>query len=86
MEKKNHVLKYISIPFIILILCLSPCVYMAWKEIKIQNVLVDQALLGNRCAIHILAKYEKPWRLDEKIVYEAMKGNPYALEILKIKD
>ena len=34
--------------------------YMAWKECSINNMLVKESLQGNRHAIAILAKYEKP--------------------------
>jgi hypothetical protein len=45
---------------------------------------VKESLRGNQHAIAILAKYEKPWKLNEQIVQGALKGNPYALEVLKI--
>lgn len=77
-------LKYFSLPILLLGVCLSFCCYMAWKECKIQNLLVDESLQGNRYAVAILAKYEKPWKLDERIVNGAIQGNPYALEVLKI--
>jgi hypothetical protein len=57
---------------------------MAWKESRVNNALVEESLKGNRYAVAILAKYEKPWKLDERIVQGAMQGNPYALEVLKI--
>ncbi len=58
--------------------------YMAWKEESIKSSIIEKALKGNHTAIAILAKYEKPWKLDERILDEALKDNPHALQILGI--
>lgn len=55
---------------------------MAWKEISINNHLVEQSLQGNPAAIEILIKYEKPWKLDERLINEALAGNANAIKVL----
>jgi hypothetical protein len=60
--------------------------YMAWNEYAINNIVVEKALSGNTHAVKILAKYEKPWTLDKRVVLGALEGNKYALEILKLTD
>jgi len=59
--------------------------YMAWKEEGRKSSLIGKALEGNRTAIAIMGKYEKPWKLDERILDEALKENPHALQILGIE-
>jgi len=86
MIEKRHLLKYFSVPVLIFILVLCPASYFAWKEYSINNELTVQALNGNPIAIQILVKYEKPWKLDEKILREAMAGNENAIKILDIRD
>ena len=76
--------KFLSIPAIILIGSLSLIGYMAWKECKIKSMLIEEALQGNQTAIAILRKYEKPWRLEKSVLEEALKDNPYALQILGV--
>lgn len=58
--------------------------YMSWKEESIKSSLIGKALEGNKTAIAILEKYDKPWKLDERILNEALKDNPHALQILGI--
>lgn len=77
-------LKFLSVPLLILIGVLSFSIYMAWKECKVKSTLIEEALQGNQTAIAILGKYEKPWKLDEKVVTEALQNNRYALQILGI--
>lgn len=60
--------------------------YMAWRECKLKSTLTEQALQGNQNAMAIMTKCHKPWTMDEKIVYEAINGNRFALEILGIKN
>ncbi len=77
--------KYLSIPIVLMcfVLCFSG--YKAWKETKIQNDLVEYSLKGNSAAIAILQKYEKPWKLDERLVYEAIAGNEGAIKALGVQ-
>lgn len=86
MESKWKFLKFDWFLGIFFCGLLSFASYMAWKEQQIQNTLVEESLRGNRYAVAILAKYEKAWKLDERIVLGAMQGNPYALEVLKITE
>ena len=79
-------LKYFSIPVLIGLGCISFGGYMAWKEFKFNDALVEAALQGNPYAVKILAKYEKPWKLDQRVILEAVKGNQHALKILNIED
>jgi hypothetical protein len=58
--------------------------YQSWKEFNMKETLVDAALQGNPYAIKILAKYEKPWKLDQRVVLEAINGNQYALQIIDV--
>ena len=80
----RNFLKYFSIPGLLIIGLIAFAVCMAWKEFQTQNMVIDQALEGNRYAIAILRQYEKPWKLDSKVLNGALQGNQYALEILKI--
>lgn len=73
-------------PLAILALILIYASYMAWNEYSINNIVVEKALNGNSHAVKILAKYEKPWTLDKRVVLGALEGNKYALEILKLTD
>ena len=59
--------------------------YMAWKEETIKSSIIEKALKGNHIAIAILEKYEKPWKLDHRILEEALNDNSYALQILGIE-
>ncbi|MCX6989758.1 MAG: hypothetical protein NTX49_01640 [Chlamydiae bacterium] len=81
----RNFLKYFSFPMVLIIGSLSFAGYMAWKEYKINETLVDAALQGNPYAIKILAKYEKPWKLDQRVVLEAINGNQYALQVIEIE-
>jgi hypothetical protein len=76
--------KFFWFPVLLIAGCVTFASYMAWKEFRTQDALVNEALQGNRYAIAILRKYEKPWKLDTKVIHEALQGNAYALEILKI--
>ena len=78
-------LKFFWFPGIMFFAVLSFAGYMAWKEETIKNSIIEKALNGNHIAIAILEKYEKPWKLDERILDEAFKDNPHALQILGIK-
>jgi hypothetical protein len=84
MSKKWSFLKFMSLPGAVIIGLLIFAGYMAWRECKINSHLVEESLRGNRNAIAIMAKYEKPWKLDHRLVYGAVEGNPNALEVLKI--
>lgn len=84
MKEKSSFLKYLSIPILLCCSLLSFAAYMAWKENKMNNDLVENALKGNPYAIGILQKYEKPWKLDERLVYEALNGNKNAVQVLGI--
>ena len=79
-------LKYFLLPTLALLLSLSSLSHTLWKEYKTNNLVVEQVLQGNRYAIEILAKYEKPSTLNRQILAEALKGNPYALKVLKIDE
>ena len=59
--------------------------YMTWYERNFQNDLVAQALSGNAQAVKIMVKYEKPWKLDKRVVDAAIQGNQYAIQILGIE-
>lgn len=85
MRSSKKFLKFFGFPAIMLIGLISFAGYMAWKEESIKRSLVGKALNGNRTAIAILEKYEKPWKLDERILDEALKDNPHALQILGIE-
>lgn len=84
MRTKWSFLKFFWCPDIFVCGLLSFASYMAWKEYSINNILVEESLRENRHAIAILAKYEKPWKLNEQIIQGAISGNLYALEVLKI--
>lgn len=89
MENKPSLLKYLylfSFPCLLMIASLSFAGFMAYKEYSCKSDLVEESLRGNRYAIAILTKYEKPWKLEGRIVYGAIQGNPYALEVLKIDE
>ncbi len=76
--------KWALSPLILLIFPIGFCIYMAWGEYKVNNVLVEKAFSGNLYAVQILTKYKKPSELDKRVVYSALDGNEYALEILQI--
>jgi hypothetical protein len=80
----KNFLKYFSIPAVLFAGSISFAIYMAWTEEKFKNTVVERALQGNKYAIEILQKYEKPWKLDQRVVYAAIEGNKYAIEILAI--
>lgn len=84
MKTKWSFLKFFWGPGIIFCGLISFASYMAWKEYKINSMLIKEALEGNQIAIAILGKYEKPWKLDEKVVNKALQDNQYALQILGI--
>jgi hypothetical protein len=77
-------LKIFSIPVLFFTSLILLCIYFAWSEFKIKNDLVDQSLKGNPVAIEILIKYEKPWKLDTRLIYEAMNGNEHAIKVLGV--
>ncbi len=81
----KKVLKFFWFPGIMMISALSFAGYMAWKEETIKSSVIGKALEGNRTAIAILEKYEKPWKINQRILEEALKNNPYALQILGIE-
>lgn len=82
---KSKLIKIFSFPVLLMVTVLSFVSYMAWKEYNMNNVLVEQSLSGNPIAIEILVKYEKPWKIDERIIYQALEGNPHAARVLGIK-
>lgn len=84
MASSRKFFKFFGFPVVMLIGLLSFAGYMAWKEESIKSSLIGKALGGNRTAIAILEKYEKPWKLDERILDEALKDNPHALQILGV--
>lgn len=84
MIEKSQILKYYSIPILLFILAFGPASYFAWKEHSLNNEITNQALAGNPIAIQVLAKYEKPWKLDEKVVRAALSENEFAIQILGI--
>ncbi len=84
MESSRKFLKFFGFPAVMLIGLISFAGYMAWKEESMKSSLIGKALSGNRTAIAILEKYEKPWKLDERIIDEALKDNPHALQILRL--
>ncbi len=84
MKEKCRIFKWVSIPVLLFILALAPMSYMIWKEYSINNELVEQSLNGNPVAIEILVKYEKPWKLDERLIREAIAGNENAIKVLGI--
>ncbi len=81
----RNFLKYFGFSIVLCIGGLSYTGYTSWKEFKIKETLVDAALQGNPYAIKILAKYEKPWKLDQRVVLEAINGNQYALQIIDVQ-
>ncbi len=86
MENFRKILKYFSFPIVMFAALICFAGYMAWKEFKIKDQLITEAIQGNQNAIAILAHYEKPWKLDERIVLQAISGNKNALQILKITE
>jgi hypothetical protein len=84
MKEKYRIFKWLSIPVLLFILALAPVSYMAWKEYSINNELVEHSLKGNPVAIEIMVKYEKPWKLDERLIREAIAGNENAIKVLGI--
>ena len=84
MNEKYRFLKWLTFPIIFFTLVLTFVSYMAWKEYSINNELIEQSLKGNPVAIEILIKYEKPWKLDERLVREAITGNENAIKVLGI--
>ena len=84
MQMKKRFIKFLFFPIFFMVGLLSFASYMAWKECSLKRSLVDKALEGNPYAITILANYEKPWKLNEKILLEALKGNKNALKVLKL--
>jgi hypothetical protein len=78
-------LKFFWFPGIMMIGCISFAGYMACKEESLKSDLIGKALGGNRTAIAILEKYEKPWKLDERILEGALNDNRYALQILGVE-
>ncbi|MGA8165022.1 MAG: hypothetical protein WB791_08380 [Waddliaceae bacterium] len=84
MGSSRKFFKFFGFPAVMLIGIISFAGYMAWKEESMKSSLIGKALGGNRTAIAILEKYEKPWKLDERIIDEALKDNPHALQILKL--
>lgn len=56
--------------------------YNAWQEVKINDHIVEYSLNGNHNAVEILRRYEKPWKLDQRIVNAALEGNEFALKVL----
>jgi hypothetical protein len=84
MESCGKFFKFFWIPGVMLIGSISFAGYMAWKEESLKSSLIGKALEGNLTAIAILEKYEKPWKLDERILDEALKDNPHALQILGV--
>ena len=80
----RKILKYFGFPLVICIGSLSFAGYQDWKEFKIKETLVEAALQGNPYAIKILAKYEKPGKLDHRVILEAINGNQYALQIIDV--
>lgn len=75
---------FVSIPLLLMLCPLFFVSYMAWKEESRKTALIEKALEGNHSAIAILAKYDRPWKLDRRIVEEALIDNPYAHQILGI--
>jgi hypothetical protein len=55
-------------------------------EAKFNDDLIDSALKGNANAVKILMRYKKPKELPRRIVLEALEGNPYAVEVLRLDD
>jgi len=84
MGSSRKFFKFFGFPVVMLIGLISFAGYMAWKEESMKSSLIGKALGGNRTAIAILEKYEKPWKLDQRIIDEALKDNPHALQILRL--
>lgn len=84
MNDNSKLFKYLSIPGVFLTMLLALACYMAWEEIKINDDLIDQAIKGNQIAVEILIKYEKPWKLDGRLIHEALGGNMNAIRVLGI--
>lgn len=84
MSSTWNLLKCISLPILALICILTYASYKAWEEVKINDLVVESSLKGNLHAVEILRKYEKPWKLDQRIVNAALEGNDYALKVLGI--
>lgn len=78
-------IKLLRFPIFFACIALCSAGYSAWKESKVQDELVELSLKGNPAAIGILQKYEKPWKLDERLMNEAIAGNQNAIEALGIQ-
>ncbi len=85
MKTMKKLFKFLCFPLAIMVGTLGFASYMAWKEHTVNNNLINRALQGNQIAIAILGKYEKPWKIDKKIIDEALKDNKYALQILGVE-
>ncbi len=77
-------MKFFTFPILLVVSILSFLSYMAWSEYTMNNLLVEKSLAGNCAAIQILMKYEKPWKLDRRIVDAAIEGNVNAIKVLNL--
>lgn len=84
MSSTWNLLKFVSLPILAIVCLFSYACYCAWEEVRINDLIVESSLKGNHNAIEILRKYEKPWKLDQRIVNAALDGNEFALQVLGI--
>ena len=63
-----------SVPIFFCFICVSFVGYLVWKEYKINDILVEESLQGNRYAIAILTKYERHETRREDRQREPFKG------------
>jgi len=63
-----------------------PAIHFGIKEEKLKTFIYSEAIDGNKKAIHLLKICSSPWKLDDRIVREALTGNIYAQEVLKIEE
>ncbi len=85
MGQSSKFFKFFGFSTALMLGIISFASYMAWQEVSVKNALIGKALEGNHTAIAILGKYEKPWKLETRVLNEALKDNPYALQILGIE-
>jgi hypothetical protein len=63
-----------------------PAIHFCIQEEKLKTFIYSEAINGNKKAIHLLKICSNPWKLDDRIVREALTGNPFAQEVLNIEE
>lgn len=74
------------IPIGIFSVVLSYAVFSACQDRMYSQLLLDNALSGNKAAIDILRFSKVRFNNEYRLTKEAIDGNPYAKEVLGIKE